>query len=667
MIIERITMHNFRQFRDCTIAFAADSMHNVTLVLANNTTGKTTVANAFTWCLYGRTDYADSLLNKLAEQEAGGLHDDLLVWVEVRLRHRGRTCIFRRSQDCSRRRGVEPEFSGREVAADGSTRPLINVLELRNSIIPERLLDYVFIKAEQINAMHNSFRNESASREFSEAIRRLLGWEVVENLLKHLGSGSSNKKTAKFFIEHELTRYVSDDGGVLQAELERVRAEADENGRRLAEVDKQTEELEGSIQKLRSLIGDQQGGEERLKRLDRFREQLEESERNQSKLQQKFLQDFDEELPSYLWQSLIPEVLDMLQDTALDKAAVPDVTGNTIEYLLGRGVCLCGAELRAGTDCYESLQRLRRDVPPVGLGAVMAEFRGEARRCSEDHTHLNETYEKFKQDLQQERYRESQLQDEVEELERTAAGSKEIAQYEHDLKERTSEIIKLRNEIKPKLISQGNELTEQQQKLEDKLREAATGSEQAARLKLGLKYLDYIAQYLKNHLEKEERHIRGHLERRMNEMFSQVFHKTYRIEISSSYELSVNDSLGRRVHTSGSEGVFTVLAFLAAVLQVAREKPGVGQNQDHQDLRYAAEPYPLVLDAPLSAFDTGKTEELCHILPGLAEQIIILSKDTEGEIIKRQMQEHIGRLYTFTPARSEGRDIFLTQVEEVSV
>ena len=64
-----------------------------------------------------------------------------------------------------------------------------------------------------------------------------------------------------------------------------------------------------------------------------------------------------------------------------------------------------------------------------------------------------------------------------------------------------------------------------------------------------------------------------------------------------------------------------------------------GQNMN------SAESYPLVMDAPLSAFDKTRIKNICEVFPGIAEQVIIFIKDTDGDIAKKYMSEKIGKLY----------------------
>lgn len=57
MLLQTIELQNFRQFVNEKIDFSTDPERNVTLIIGENGTGKTTFAQAFFWCFYGETDF----------------------------------------------------------------------------------------------------------------------------------------------------------------------------------------------------------------------------------------------------------------------------------------------------------------------------------------------------------------------------------------------------------------------------------------------------------------------------------------------------------------------------------------------------------------------------------------------------------------------------------
>lgn len=87
MLLKSLKMHNFRQFIDENISFGADPDKNVTIIMGDNGSGKTTIAQAFSWCLYCSTDFKDNiLLNRKIANEMP-IDGEETVSAELLLRH----------------------------------------------------------------------------------------------------------------------------------------------------------------------------------------------------------------------------------------------------------------------------------------------------------------------------------------------------------------------------------------------------------------------------------------------------------------------------------------------------------------------------------------------------------------------------------------------------
>ena len=88
MLLKSIKLVNFRQFINESIDFAeGKDGKNVTIILGENGTGKTTFAQAFFWCLYGDTEFSDKIMlnRKVANDMRPGQEEKVIV--TLRLRH----------------------------------------------------------------------------------------------------------------------------------------------------------------------------------------------------------------------------------------------------------------------------------------------------------------------------------------------------------------------------------------------------------------------------------------------------------------------------------------------------------------------------------------------------------------------------------------------------
>ena len=97
--------------------------------------------------------------------------------------------------------------------------------------------------------------------------------------------------------------------------------------------------------------------------------------------------------------------------------------------------------------------------------------------------------------------------------------------------------------------------------------------------------------------------------------------------------------------TSSGQTLAIILAFILGILDLAKDMTR------EKDSLLKGDTYPLVMDAPLSDFDKTRIGTICNLLPAVAEQVIIIIKDTDGDLAEEHMRERIGRRYTIEKLR----------------
>ena len=112
MLIKTLRMENFRQFKGTTsVSFSVDPKQNVTVILGDNTFGKTTLLQAFNWCFYGVAKFdhnPDMLLNlEIASEMREG--DKRIVEVEITVIHQDVEYVISRTQNYFFERGKAVE------------------------------------------------------------------------------------------------------------------------------------------------------------------------------------------------------------------------------------------------------------------------------------------------------------------------------------------------------------------------------------------------------------------------------------------------------------------------------------------------------------------------------------------------------------------------------
>ena len=193
MLLESIKLENFRQFRNESIDFAqGQNEKNVTIIIGENGTGKTTFAQAFFWCMYGETEFSDkNMLNKIvASNLTPGQRAN--VRVELRLKHGNVSYTLIREQtykkDYSGKvKGDNTVFNIAIKGADGNTSyvPKSRCESEVKNILPKELSRYFFFDGERIEKMSKDISTGKKATDFAEAVKGLLGLNAMYSAIQH--------------------------------------------------------------------------------------------------------------------------------------------------------------------------------------------------------------------------------------------------------------------------------------------------------------------------------------------------------------------------------------------------------------------------------------------------------------------------------------------------
>ncbi|MFD0943654.1 AAA family ATPase [Savagea faecisuis] len=228
MIIQSIQIENFRQFKgqQPLINFSTDSDRNVTVLLGDNTSGKTTFLQAFNWCLYGFANFKSSkdLLNKEVEQEVlDNKQYKAIMSVTLTLMHHEYEYTVQRSQAYVKR-GEEVKPLGEESVdisrkgADGTTEQLQYPKKrtVINSIFPQELSTYFLYDTER-------FKNITENADLKTAVEDLLGLTAYENAIEHIGPiNSTSTQKVLGMLRNSLESEDEKNSHQLQAQIEKI-------------------------------------------------------------------------------------------------------------------------------------------------------------------------------------------------------------------------------------------------------------------------------------------------------------------------------------------------------------------------------------------------------------------------------------------------------------
>ena len=653
MLLQSIKLENFRQFRNESIDFADGSNgKNVTIIIGENGTGKTTFAQAFFWCLYGETEFSDkNMLNKVVASELRP-GQEAKVQVVLKLKHGDvdyaliREQIYRK--DNSNR--IKPDNTVFDIAkkdASGNTSYIKKTAcesEVKG-ILPKELSRYFFFDGERIEKMSKDISNGKKAADFADAVKGLLGLNGMYSAIQHF-----NPRVRTSVISSYESSYNSQSNAKIKEYtdiINRCNAEIEQIDARIEELDSEIETATArKTDKVKELKQYEEGEklQEEKEKLQRKIAAAEKSKANVYKLMSK---DFNGNLSSFFSISLIQRALELLSEKDFAGKDIPYMHAKTIEYLLKQKVCLCGTHLDEGTIPYTKVKELIDFLPPQSISTTIGDFKKESKRRAVDKKDLYGQLSDHMAVISQQDDDLIELRDDLAIVEGKLSGGDvrdKVRAINHEIQLCDQTIAKDRAERDRKIAERARKETERD-RADTERRNLTLLDEANKKIEIYKTYAERIYKELLVEYSTSEEKIRTRLQTTINDIFKQIYNGGLYLEIDDKYHISVyvTDYEGD-VETSTAQSISVIFAFITGIIKMARDN----RNSTDEDTKLlSSEPYPLVMDAPLSAFDKRRIKTVCEALPETAEQVIIFIKDTDGELAEDYMGDKIGSRHHF--------------------
>lgn len=643
MLLQSIELKNFRQFVNEKIDFSTDQDRNVTLIIGENATGKTTFAQAFFWCLYGTTEFTDKNMVNRVIAEKMTPDQNIIVSVTLKLKHGSADYEIIRTQEYKKSysnkvTGANSVLNISVKSADGNTRylkPLECESEIKK-ILPKELSNYFFFDGERIEKMSKEIASGKKSSGFSTAVVGLTGLNAFLEAIKHLSPTSSKSVIGKFNNE-----YTDDSSGKMQTfttEIEALQAKISKSESRIEEIEEELNSARTSKAKFEEDIKQYADGEKLQNERDRLNKQLKAAKVTKDQFVKSASKTFNSEITQFLTMSLAKKALEILAHSDFSGKDIPEMHSKTIEFLLNRGKCICGTHLDPGTAPYIKVQELLQYLPPQSIGVTVGQFVKDTRqKFAKDIT--------LYQDMGQQLGNISAQEEAIVDLQEAIATISEKLDGD-DVREQVRTLnnqinacartIREREDEKKRLLLQiGSANTEKNQK-ENSRSELSLLDKNNQQVELYKKYALCIYNEMLNEYKEKEQTVREKLETSINDIFKTIYDGGLSLSIDEHYNISVfvTDYDGG-VETSTAQSISVIFAFISAIIKMARDN-----QRENGDESYS-EPYPLVMDAPLSAFDKRRIKAICSAIPETAEQVIIFIKDTDGELAEENLGDKV--------------------------
>lgn len=650
MKFKSIKMTNFMRYKgEHEIIFSCDPEKNVTVVLGDNTFGKTTIAQAFRWGLYGEmisTNYEKKndivLLNKeiLAGMDANSrkyvivqinVINDGLEYEFVRkaefIRKPPQLYAVQRSEQLFMRINNKGKWS--DWIDNNGDRTRGHVDDSINVLLPKDLSTYFFFDGERWNDLKTKREDIKAS------IGTIMGISALNMMKYHLiqhganGAGSVIKQLKK--------RTVGTDSRSqeIDKELDFIDKQIETCKERISSAKNAIEVFDEKVRISEEILDANKKIEEEQKEARKLERTIEDTKIRVASLQTTFIKNFSADAHKILLGDL-PELARNVinQVDNLEGSEIPGVNDKTIYYILREGRCLCGCEIKENSPQFEMLNKLLNVVPPKQIGgdirvfySVLDGLASGAEDKLADWLEAADLIEREKgvlEDLEDDLYR---INKRIDSKINFAQERQRMEENKRKSKEQQEIIRKAENNIA--------DYKRRYESLESERDILSQKDAEAKKYRRMVAYAEELLRIAEDNLKEKEIPLRGKLNDKIKHNYEVMFREKEKYaQLGDDYKLHLfykkySNYDGQAVvveETNLSEGekIACNFVFIVSILELAQESKMESEDDTIVTL-------PLVLDGPFSKLSADNTKLVARVLPNAAEQVIVFMLDKDWE------------------------------------
>lgn len=651
MLIRKITLRNFRNFKNCEIEFSCDPEKNFTIILGQNTYGKTTLVKSFIWCLYRINLFDDKIL--LNSDVADSLRPGAIetAKVEVELEHKGFSYKITTKETYTRTASGSITVSSKAFSSlikveSENAIPISNarVEEEIESILRPELKEYFFFDGET-----NSIESVSTKKNLTSAVTNILGLNHVE-MIKDYYDPTKNESVTSY-LRKELIVVDEEALDDLNEQLTRATKKKEKIEEDIKNTENEISRLEGQLKEQNDLLDankDVEKDQNDKKRLESDNKRLKE---DKEKSFQRMIQMFNTScafLKVLFAVSYIKYDLKgiMEESSFKDTNSYKGINEEAVDELIAKGRCICGAVIMNGNDAYKHLMEARQHMEPHDFGKYISDFvSAESSNVYGAQTTL-ENIIKEAGNVNDAIATIDENENRLKTIRERIAGRADVGEIQ-----RTINNITYQKGVQEGLLKRLNEedLPEAKKAIEtivDKIEKASVKNDANDFTQQCIDYAMSIYELADKKISKSKIEIRERLQEEVGKIFKSMYHGNREIKIDEYFKATtVVAKAGQDKKLDKSTGLGTVVnySFVAGLMNLAKQS--IVNDDDIGDPDSTNETYPLVMDAPFSNTDDEHIKNICKALPSFCDQIVMFVMQKDFNYASDSISHKVGKMY----------------------
>ena len=656
MILNKVIINNYRQYRHAEIEFSNETNKNFTIIQGTNGAGKTTLLNALSWCLYDEEihDYGDEAAMGLCNNKAAFIASDgdkIDVSVQIDFTDEGKYLAFKRSRKFIKRGDKliparnNTDFQVLKEDDAGNISVEENDVYTIERKLPQEIEDYFFFDGARLS----EYFQENSNNNIKDSVFVLSHLNLLENSYNNLPE-----------VKRKYVRELKNDSPKLGKATEKVlyyeteladakeNLKQNENNLEIAE-----EKIEEITEELRAKKAyDIEKDMERYQHLNKEIKNINSRLFDKNGLVQTRINKVLKKYP-YVLSYNYAKQFEILGEQYRKKGYIPPKYKRSfIEDLLNEGICICGADLKEDNEHKQHLEKLLELTNPitdkseeitVALANVKRNILSDSTDFKDDFINRYKAIKKAndqKEELISERQTIKAKLDAnpYEEIQKLNA---KLTDYENQKRKSESNILSIKNSQIPKFTKELGYWRQQLSK-EEAL------SIKCKELQEKIALCDKLIDMANNVYHEMSEIIRKDIQEFTKDKFDKILWKKDEfvdVRINENYEVFIKNKTGfeeRPGDLSDGEKISLGLCFMYAL---------------H---KYSGFELPIIMDTLLGPIGVEIRENIATFLPHLVEnkQTVLLVTGTEyTEDFRNILFDHIGKEYTIEWSNSdEGKE-----------
>ena len=656
MKIIKLALSNFRQFYGKQeIKFSTDDYKNITLVHAENGTGKTALLNSILWCFYEKTTEnfkeRTKILNTSAKAE-GITRCSVEIEFET---DKGKLFYVRRTLHSS---NGNTKFQIFEID-DNHYKPIDNPISFINSVIPRDISSYFFFQGEGIGKITST----SSGSKVKEALKQILGFTIAEKALEDIKAikKSYYSQFKKLDKKGELST-LANSIQQLESDIEKNKKTIDDTSKAINHYENKIKDIENKLSCSNSeLVKNLQSQRIQIESfLKKEKQRLQQAEKDKIRLVSQYA-------TSVFGFELSQKAMDFIDEKEYKGTIPSPYNEQLVKDILEQCQCICGAKINPGTQAYNNIHELLKSAGDPQLESRILKARSQLSVLAQDSSKAKDAIRKNADIINAAEENIQEYKNQLEEISKKIAGTEseeKIKELEKNLmsaKQKRDQDIQVKARAERDKESANNELMKKRQEYQ----RLNTFTGELKKYQDLINCTENIEKKLQSTLDEFNKDIHTIIINKVNKYLEKFVRQDYKAKLNpNTYEIRLIDSYNDVVAESEGQSLLLSLTFISSLIELSRER----KNASGQLLTPGAVA-PFIVDAPFGDLDNKYKGNIAKKIPESVNQVVFFLSSSHWQgAVEQNIREKIGMEYNLvleeTAPNNGKQDDFITILGE---